>query len=121
MLDNKGSFLTPEECPGSPGTPGGPGGPGILIAVNQDEVTRLNTLILYICVFMVITHSVCPCEPQVILQEVQVALVVQVAPHSLFLVDQVAPQGLVGQRWSRLSGPDGTRMEKYLDFYSFEQ
>lgn len=31
------------------------------------------------------------------LPEVQVALVVQVAHHSLFLADQVAPEGLVGQ------------------------
>lgn len=31
------------------------------------------------------------------LLEVQVALVVQVAHHSLFLADQVAPEGLVGQ------------------------
>lgn len=47
---------------------------------------------------MTVTHSVCPCKYQVkMVLEVQVALVVQVAHHSLFLEDQVAPEDLVGQ------------------------
>lgn len=39
------------------------------------------------------------------------ALEVQVAHHSPALGDRVAPEGLVGQRWSRLWGPDGTGQE----------
>lgn len=59
---------------------------------------RLNADFEYLGVFMMITHSVCPCEFQMsMVLEVQVALAVQVAHHSLFLVDQVAPEGLVGQ------------------------
>lgn len=47
---------------------------------------------------MIITHSVCLCGFQIrMVQGVQVDLVVQVAHHSLSLVVQMAPEGLVGQ------------------------
>lgn len=58
------------------------------------------------------THSVCPCYRQLrMVLEVRVALEVQVAHRSPALGDRVAPEGLVGQRWSRLWGPDGTGQE----------
>lgn len=58
------------------------------------------------------THSVCPCYRQLrMVLEVQVALEVQVVHRSPALGDQVALEGLVGQRWSRLWGPDGTGQE----------
>lgn len=43
------------------------------------------------------------------LLEVQVALADRVARRSLYLADQDAPEGLAGQRWSRLLGPDWTK------------
>lgn len=39
------------------------------------------------------------------------ALEVQVAHRSPALGNRVAPEGLVGQQWSRLWGPDGTGQE----------
>lgn len=58
---------------------------------------RLNVEYLGVWV-MIITHSVCPYKLQVRMAlEVQAAREVQVARYSLFLVDQVAPEGLVGQ------------------------
>lgn len=53
--------------------------------------------------------------------EVQAALVVQAAHHSLYLADQEAPEGLVGQRWSRLLGPDGTKTGRYFSLDVFQR
>lgn len=39
------------------------------------------------------------------------ALEVQVGHRSPALGDRVTPEGLVGQRWSHLWGPDGTGQE----------
>lgn len=58
------------------------------------------------------THSVCPCYRRLtMVLEVRVALEVQVAHRNPALGDRVAPEGLVGQQWSRLWGPDGTGQE----------